>query len=75
MSDVAKSLIENHEFVTDCARYAEGLYSEHDVKKKCRFDNNTWPNLGNDDALVEAVEAEKVRRIRTAALNENVRSN
>ena len=31
--DDPTSLIENHEFITDCARYAEGLLSEQDVKK------------------------------------------
>ena len=63
----AGSLIENHEFVTDLARYAEGLYSEAAVKKKYHFDDATWASLGNDDALVEAIEAEKIRRIRSGA--------
>ena len=63
----AGSLIENHEFVTDLARYAEGLYSEAAVKKKYHFDDATWASLGNDDALVEAIEAEKIRRIRNGS--------
>jgi len=62
--DDPTSLIENHEFITDCARYAEGLLSEQDVKKKYRFDYDTWARLGENDALVEAIEAEKTRRIR-----------
>jgi hypothetical protein len=57
------SLIENHEFITDCARYAEGLLSEQDVKKKHHFDDATWGRLGDDEALIRAIEAEKVRRI------------
>lgn len=67
MGDIANfpiSLIENHDFITDCARYAEGLLSEQDVKKKHHFDDDTWARLGEDDALVEAIEAEKERRIR-----------
>jgi hypothetical protein len=56
------SLLKNHEFITDCARYAEGLYSEQDVKKKHHFDNETWAILGNNDEIIEAIEAEKVRR-------------
>jgi len=65
--DDPTSLIENHEFITDCARYAEGLLSEQDVKKKYRFDYDTWARLGENDALVEAIEAEKTRRIRNGS--------
>jgi hypothetical protein len=65
--DDPTSLIENHEFITDCARYAEGLLSEKEVKKKHRFDNATWERLGENDALVEAIEAEKTRRIRNGS--------
>src|SRR6516164_5006041 len=61
------SLIENHDFITDCARYAEGLYSEQQVKKKYRFDDNAWAILGEDKALIEAIEAEKVRRVRNGS--------
>jgi len=67
MGDVTNlpiSIIENHDFITDCARYAEGLLSEQDVKKKYRFNDDTWERLGENDALVEAIEAEKTRRIR-----------
>src|SRR5262249_48829843 len=58
------SLIENHEFIADLARYAEGLYSEAAVKKKRHFDDATWLQLGDDEKLIEAIEADKVRRIR-----------
>jgi hypothetical protein len=61
------SLIENHDFITDCARYAEGLYSEAAVKKKYRFDDATWASLGEDEALIEAIEAERIRRVRSGA--------
>src|SRR5215510_5087105 len=54
---------ENHEFIIDCARYAEGLLSEQDVKKKHHFDDATWGRLGDDEALIQAIEAEEVRRI------------
>jgi hypothetical protein len=62
--DDPTSILENHEFVVDCARYAEGLLSEKEVKKKHHFDDDTWARLGDNDALIEAIEAEKVRRIR-----------
>ena len=67
MNDVEKfpaALIENPEFITDCARYADGVLTEAQVKKKYRFDDDTWMRLGEDDKLVEAIELEKTRRIR-----------
>ena len=68
MGDAVNSpLIENHEFIADLARYAEGLLSEQQVKKKYHFDDATWERLGEDDALVEAIEAEKTRRIRNGS--------
>jgi len=58
------SLIDDHGFIVDMARYADGLLTEAQIKKKYRFDAATWESLGNDDALVEKIEAEKLRRIR-----------
>ena len=40
--DDPTSVIEYHEFIIDCARYADGLLSEQDVKNKYRFDDDTW---------------------------------
>jgi hypothetical protein len=68
MSDVASfpiSLLENHDFITDCARYAEGLLSEQGINKKHHFDDATWARQGDDKVLIEAVEAEKLRRVRS----------
>jgi hypothetical protein len=53
------------ELIVDCARYSEGLLTEKEVKKKHCFDDATWERLGQDDALVEAIEAEKLRRVRS----------
>jgi hypothetical protein len=63
----ALSLLDNHDFIADLARYAEGLLSEKEVKKKHHFDDNTWARLGEDEALIEAIEAEKIRRIRNGS--------
>jgi hypothetical protein len=52
------------ELIVDCVRYAEGLLTEAAVRKKYRFDDSAWEALGNNDALVEKIEAEKLRRIR-----------
>jgi hypothetical protein len=60
------SLIDNHELIFDMCRYAEGLLPKEAVKKKWRelIDEDTWKHLSKDDALVDAIEAEKIRRIR-----------
>jgi hypothetical protein len=60
-------LKDDHEFIADCARYAEGVLSEQAVKKKYRFDDTTWESLGNDEKLIEAIEAEKTRRVRNGS--------
>jgi hypothetical protein len=59
------SLVENHEFVADMARFSESLLTEKAIRKKYRmFDNTVWEKLADDDDLVRAIEAESVRRIR-----------
>src|SRR5262245_61240243 len=65
VANLPQSLIDNLEFITDLARYAEGLFTEQQVKKKHHFDDATWARLGEDEALIEKIEAEKVRRIRS----------
>ena len=59
---VANTLIENHGFVVDLARFAEGSVTERQVKKKWKFDSETWTQLGEDESLVQAIEDEKIRR-------------
>jgi len=62
------SLIDNHEFLTDCARYLEGLYTRAQVKKRWRnIDDATWDLLGDDNELVDAIELERTRRIRNGS--------
>src|SRR6476620_5687961 len=60
-------LEEDLEFISDLARYAEGLFSEQDVKKKHHLSADTWERLGSNEVLIEKIEAEKVRRIRNGA--------
>src|SRR5262245_37375393 len=61
-----RSLLDNFELITDLARYAEGLFTRDQVKKKWRklISDEMWDTLEHDDALVDAIEAEKVRRVR-----------
>ena len=60
------ALRDNYEFLIDLARYAESLegYSEKDIRKKYHFDEATWKALGNDDRLVEKIEALRLQRVR-----------
>jgi hypothetical protein len=60
----AANLTDNLEFISDLCRFAEGLLTEAQVKKKYRFTDDVWQKLGDDDNLVEKIEAEKIRRIR-----------
>src|SRR5262249_24485045 len=53
-------LKDNREFVSDCCRFSEGVLSEAAVKKKWHFDDATWLQLGDDEKLIEAIEADKV---------------
>jgi hypothetical protein len=59
------ALPDNFEFVTDMTRFAEGLVSEATIRKKYHLlEEADWVKLGQDTALVDAIEAEKLRRVR-----------
>jgi hypothetical protein len=55
------------DFIADCCRYAENILSEAAVKKKYRFSDAEWDRLGSNEVLIEKIEAEKVRRIRSGS--------
>jgi len=58
---------DDHELVSDFARFSEGILDERFIRRKYRFDEDVWKRLGNDDAFVEKIEMEKLRRIRSGA--------
>ena len=58
-------LAENHEFVSDCCRFQEGILTEANMKRKYGFADNVWTDLGSNEKLLAAVEEEKIRRMRT----------
>ena len=60
-----RSLIDNHELITDLARFSEALCTESAIRKKWRLSEDTWELLGSSDELVRAIEEEKTRRIRS----------
>jgi hypothetical protein len=52
------------ELIVDLARYADGILTEKQVRKRHRLPDAMWKSMAEDDQLVDAVEAEKIRRIR-----------
>src|SRR5262249_20335125 len=60
------SLLDNFELIQDLARYAEGLFTREQVKRRWKklITNEMWETLGSNDELVDRIEAEKVRRVR-----------
>lgn len=58
------SLLNDHELIADLCRFAEGIFSEQEVRKRHRLAENVWKDLGANDELVEKIEVERVRRIR-----------
>src|SRR5215470_2520267 len=61
-----RSLLDNFELIQDLARYGEGLFTREQVKRRWKnlITTEMWETLGSNNALVDAIEAEKVRRIR-----------
>jgi hypothetical protein len=56
------------ELVVDLCRFAEGVLTEKQVRKKHRLLNeDAWEKMGSDDSLLERIEDEKIRRIRSGA--------
>jgi hypothetical protein len=65
--DDAAALIKDDAFITDFARFSEGILDEKFLRRKYRLAEVDWIRLGADDQLVEAIELEKIRRIRNGA--------
>lgn len=50
-------------FVADCARHTEGLVSDSDIKNKWTLTDEDWKRLADNTFLLQAVRAERERRI------------
>jgi hypothetical protein len=60
----SKPFQDDPQFIQDMARFADGVLSEAQIRKKYRLAAGVWDALGSDDELVERIEAEKLRRTR-----------
>jgi hypothetical protein len=59
-------LVSNTELIADLCRFKEAVLSEAQVRRKWRhLDNAVWDSP--DEALIDAVEAESIRRVRSGA--------
>jgi hypothetical protein len=62
--DLAAQLLKDDSFVTDLARYQEGILTEKYIRKKYgNLSEPDWSRLSESDELVSAIEAESVRRM------------
>src|SRR6478609_808742 len=59
--------LEDDELIENLARFADGTLSEAAVKSRHHLSDEDWAAMGENDRLVELVEAAKLRRIRTGA--------
>ena len=70
--DVAPSpsLIDNMTLIEDLARYSEGGLTRDQVKRRWKelITEEMWKTLGDDNELVDAIEARKMQRIRDGSL-------
>jgi hypothetical protein len=60
-------LRENYEFVSDLARYCEGIVTEQNIRKKWRLGEDVWTELGTDEVFVEAIKRCREARCRNGA--------
>ncbi len=50
-------------FISDCARFTEGVLAETDVKRKWGLSDEAWQGLEQNAAVLEAVKRERERRV------------
>jgi hypothetical protein len=66
--DLTAQLLADTEFVADLARYSEKLLTEKFIRRKYgNLTDDVWASLGDNDELVEAIETEKLRRVRNGS--------
>jgi hypothetical protein len=64
---LASSFCENQELIEDLCRFADGILTEQQVRRRWKLEDAVWELLGSDEVYVAQVELERVRRIRSGA--------
>jgi hypothetical protein len=60
------TMVENDQFISDCARYAESILTKVQIERLYRhLTPADWDALGTDEQLVLAIQNERTRRIRS----------
>jgi hypothetical protein len=62
--DVALNTAVGAAFVGDCARHTERLLTADEIKRKWAIPDRDWERLADNATLLEAVRAERERRVR-----------
>jgi hypothetical protein len=57
--------LEDDELIENLARYADGTLTEAAVKARHHLSDEAWTAMGENDKLVELVEARKLSRVRS----------
>jgi hypothetical protein len=71
-----QSLINDQGFLEDLARFTDGILTEKQVRQKYHlFNEATWEQLAKDEALIEAIELERTRRVRSGATKRELAQN
>ncbi len=52
-----------HSFIVDCARHTEGVLTAEEIKNKWALRSEHWQKLADNAPLLQAVRAERDRRI------------
>jgi hypothetical protein len=60
----ATSFADDSELVEDLARFADGILSEKEVRKRHRLDEKAWLAMAEDELLCERIDDRKIRRVR-----------
>jgi hypothetical protein len=63
--DLQTNFVDDAGLITDLAKFSSGDMTEKQVRKRHRLSEDAWQRMAEDENLVEKIELEKERRIRS----------